>query len=103
MPKHTKLVAIPYDGGQYSFCLDHVLRDDKENETEFAFVWRGDSRSPNSFGRRPAYFTWQSLGEIIRLAIEEDKIDEKEIGSFLKALVGQPHQNKNQDQDTPER
>ncbi len=97
MATHEELVAIPFDDGKYRFCLDRVVRDDEDGRIEFAFVWRGNKRSPDGFSPRPAYFGWPLLGKSIRQAIVEGKIDADDAGSFLMALVGQSGPNESPD------
>ncbi len=88
MATHEELAAIPFSDGKHRFCLDRVVRDDEDGRIEFAFVWRGNKKSPDGFSPRPAYFGWQLLGKAIRQAMVEGKIDAEEAGNFLMALVG---------------
>lgn len=98
MATHEELVAIPFHHGRYRFCLDRVVRDDEDGRIEFAFVWRGNKRSPNGFCPRPGYFDWPLLGRSIRQAMVEGRIDAEEASSFLMALVGQSDPNESPDQ-----
>lgn len=88
MPRHTELASIRIDQGNYRFCLDSVVRNDEDNRTEYAFVWRGTSASPEGFVPKPAYFNGELLGRTIRQAFANDKLPDKEIGGFVRGLFG---------------
>ena len=88
MAKHKKeLASIAFHDGQYRFCLDEVIRDDEDNRTEYAFVWRGSKVSPDAFIPKPAYFDWQLLAQTIRAAIKDGALPKKEFQVFLLELM----------------
>lgn len=92
MATHTELVNVPGDAAGYAssarFCLDEVERDDADGRTEWAFVWRGNQRTPDGFQLRPAYFDWELLGRTIRLALTSGKIPKEAVDAFERALAG---------------
>jgi hypothetical protein len=86
MAKHDELVSNPTQCGNHRFCLDRVIRDDSNNEVEYAFVWRGTAKSKDGFILRPAYFDWEDLGKLIKKAFIEEQISEDEFKSFLMEI-----------------
>lgn len=88
MATHTELESISIEGGRYRFCLDRVIRDDEDGRTEYSFVWRGTTSSPDGFIPRPAYFSFRRLGELLHQAIANGAISEEEASEFLLFLVG---------------
>lgn len=88
MAKHTELVGVPLPGGRCRFCLDQVIRDDEDGRVEYAFVWRGNRRSPNWFIARPAYFDFTLLATTMQKALAEGKIPSKAAKQLLRVLSG---------------
>lgn len=90
MAKHRKICSLEFENGEFSFCLDEILRDDKDNSIEYAFVWRGGTKSPNQFIDKPAYFSWNLLGSLLRKAILEGTISESNYLELMDAILGKP-------------
>ena len=86
MGKHEKLVSIPFQDGKHNFCLDRVPCDDEKGTFNYAFVWRGNKKSPDGFIAKPAYFGWRILGQAIRKAINEGKVPAQDKKDFLAEL-----------------
>lgn len=86
--QHQELTSIPFHEGNYRFCLDRVVRGDEDGRVEYAFVWRGNKRSPNGFTPKPAYFDFTLLGRVLRQSLAEGKIPSEDAKDFLAALVG---------------
>lgn len=88
MGKSEKMIEIPLQDMNRSFCLDRVLMDAKRQTFQYAFVWRGNKKSSKGYISKPAYFTWSMLGRTIREAMLTAKIPPKEIEGFLLELSG---------------
>jgi hypothetical protein len=86
MATHKKICSIRFPESKVSFCFDKVIRDDKDGEIEFAFVWRNDGSERHL--RNPAYFTLDILGELLRKAIKEKCLTKKDINEFLNSFIG---------------
>lgn len=85
----SQLAAVEFEGGSYRFCLDRIPEDDENYSPDFPYriVWRGDERSPNSFMTRPAYMNWGILGETIRQALDNGRLQFTEFQPFFEALL----------------
>ena len=88
MAKHTKINSIEFNNGKVSFCLDQVLRDDTDDSLEYAFVWRGGKKSSEQFIDKPAYFSWNLLGSLLRKAILDESISQENLKEFFDAFMG---------------
>ena len=89
MAKHVREIAsVEFHEGQYRFCLDEVLRDDEDGRTEYAFVWRGNKKTPEGFVPKSAYFDWPLLGDLIRKAVKSDPALKEKVGGFLISFLG---------------
>jgi len=88
MAKHTKISCLKFKNGEISFCLDQVIRDDTDNSLEYAFVWRGGKKSSRQFIDKPAYFTWDLLGSLLRKAILDETISQENLKEFFDAFMG---------------
>ena len=86
---HEELVSVPFNEGRNRFCLDRVT-DPSGSAEQYAFVWRGNARGPNAFVPKPAYFSWEVLGQTIREAMVAGDIPYDDVMAFLAALVIPP-------------
>lgn len=88
MATHTEIESISIEGGRYRFCLDRVIRDDEDGRTEYSFVWRGTTTSPDGFIPRQAYFSFNLLGQLLHRAIVNHSISEDNAKELLLSLIG---------------
>lgn len=79
---HTEISSIIFNEGRHRLCLDAV------GNGQYALVWRGTSVSPDGFIPKPAYFTWEDLGQLLRQATIEEAITREEIDIFVHSLMG---------------
>ena len=86
---HEELVSVAFNEGRNRFCLDRVT-DPDGNVVHYAFVWRGNAKGPDGFVPKPAYFSWEMLGQTIREAMVTGMIPEDDAKDFLAALVIPP-------------
>lgn len=86
----SQLAAVEFNDGVNRFCLDLMPEDDENYSPDhpYPFVWRGDTRGPNSFVIRPAYFNWTILGETIRRALVNGRLPFEEFESFVRSVLG---------------
>jgi hypothetical protein len=87
MPKQTELVSLAFEDGRYRLCLDKVDNVKGETESLYCFVWRGTKRSRNGFVIRPAYFSFENIGRLLKMAVKEREITTAQLNEFLTALV----------------
>jgi hypothetical protein len=87
--EEAQVAAVEFNDGAHRFCLDRIPEDDENYSPDhpYRFVWRGDPRGPNNLVIRPAYFSWELLGETVRLALDSGRLTFAEFQPFLEALL----------------
>jgi hypothetical protein len=84
MPKQTELCSVKFEEGKYRFCLDNVIKED--GAMEYCFIWRGTKKSPDAIVPKPAYFTFDVLGNLLNEAIKGNKISANHLRELLSNM-----------------
>jgi hypothetical protein len=86
-PEQIIIARKSFPDSEYSFCLERVIRHDKNDEIEFTFCWRQPN---NSVIKEPAYFNWEWIGELFRQAIANGNLQVSDLEPLLRGLMALP-------------
>ena len=87
MAHHNEMTSIPAVDEGCRFCLDDVIRDDEDGRHELSLVCRGTKATPDGFIPKPAYFSWDLLGRLIRKAIDNGDVSIDDFQPFMTRLL----------------
>ena len=79
----VELARIESSNPRCDLCLEY---GDTDEGPRFRIVWRGGDRSLNQYHNRPAYFTWEMLGELIGAGVRTKYIERDHIAKFFSGF-----------------